>query len=119
MGQALDYAARRLAERETSGTLCFQPLLLETRATRLLAVNTLGYLDIRVTQSVLLNFWLMPSRSIWPECHGANSRKTPLLVESAGSETPQVVARFPGQIGMRVCTCEICHRPAYACVHRG
>jgi hypothetical protein len=42
-----------------------------------------------------------------------------LLFESAGAETPQVVARIPGQIGMRVCTCEICHRPAYACVHWG
>lgn len=47
------------------------------------------------------------------------SETAPLLVESVGSETPQVVASFPGQIGMRVCTCEICHRPAYACVHRG
>src|SRR6478672_6676687 len=45
--------------------------------------------------------------------------RIPLSLKSAGSETPQVVARIPGQIGMRVCTCEICHRPTYACLHWG
>src|SRR5215472_19254080 len=59
--------------------------------------------------------------ALWPACTArcGSSETTPLLVESAGSETPQVVTSFPGQIGMRVCTCEICHRRAYACVHWG
>src|SRR6476661_4318254 len=92
---------------------------------------------------------LAPSRSIWLECMVRklgkrrpdtgvpNMRRVAhfgveacpvsarwgmdnaLSLESAGAETPQVVARIPGQIGMRVCTCEICHRPTYACVHWG
>src|SRR5437868_224988 len=57
--------------------------------------------------------------ALWLEMHGAEALTIALSLESAGSETPQVVARIPGQIGMRVCTCEICHRPAYACVHWG
>src|SRR5215467_1153885 len=43
---------------------------------------------------------------------------TPLLVESAGSESLRVVANIRGQISLWVCTC-ICHRRAYASLHRG
>src|SRR5271156_2262610 len=47
-------------------------------------------------------------------------RKRPLTLESAGSESLQrVVASIRGQKGMRVCTCEICHRGAYASVCGG
>src|ERR1700691_3667010 len=43
-----------------------------------------------------------------------------LLLESAGSESLQrVVASIRGQNGMRVCTCEICHRGSYASVYGG
>ena len=81
------------------------------------AVNILGHVDIRVTQNGRTTSGLAPLRSIWLECMVRKLRKYPLSLESAGAETPQVVARIPGQIGMRVCTCEICHRPTYACVH--
>src|SRR5712692_3157966 len=63
---------------------------------------------------------LAPSRSIWLECMVRKLRKYPLLVESAESESLQkLFANIPGQIGFRVRTFDICHRRAYACVHRG
>lgn len=44
----------------------------------------------------------------------------PLSLESAGSESlRRVVASIRGQNGMRVCTCEICHRGADASVYGG
>jgi hypothetical protein len=57
--------------------------------------------------------------------HGAEdgaeaSKKYPLLLESAESRSPQkLFANIRRQIGFRVCTCDVCHRRAYACVHRG
>jgi len=46
--------------------------------------------------------------------------RIPLPSEWAESESLQkLFANIRGQIGMRVCTCEICHRPTYACVHWG
>jgi hypothetical protein len=46
--------------------------------------------------------------------------KTLLFLESAGCESLQrVVASIRGQYGMRVCTCEICHRGAYPFVYGG
>src|SRR6266702_4818859 len=63
---------------------------------------------------------LAPSRRIWLECMVRKFRKYPLLLESAESESLQkLFANIRGQIGFRLCTCDICHRRAYACVHRG
>jgi hypothetical protein len=106
-----------------------------------LAVNNLGHVDIRVTHVVphmlsrtccpglspaLLRpcSGLAPSRSIGLECIVRKTvrklRKDPLLLESAESGSPQkLFANIRGQIGFRVCTYDVCHRRAYACVHRG
>src|SRR5580700_2667270 len=63
---------------------------------------------------------LAPSRSVCLESTARKLRKCPLTLESAGSEFLQrVVASIRGQNGMRVCTCEICHRGAYASVYGG
>src|SRR6266699_2890365 len=63
---------------------------------------------------------LAPSRRIWLECMVRKLRKYPLSLESAESESLQkLFANIRGQSGFRVCTYEICHRRAYACVHRG
>src|SRR5271163_1287162 len=63
---------------------------------------------------------LAPSRSVCLEYTARKFRKCPLTPESAGSESLQrVVASIRGQNGMRVCTCEICHRGAYASVCGG
>src|SRR6266567_866068 len=63
---------------------------------------------------------LAPSRSIWLECMVRKPRKYPLSIESAEPESLQkLFANTRGQIGFRECTCDICHRRAYACVHRG
>ena len=85
-----------------------------------LAVNNLGHAAKRVTHVVprKVRPCAFAIARGWTACCGG-SENTSLLVESAGSETPQVVARFSGQIGMRMCTCEICHRPAYPRIHRG
>src|SRR5260370_30979769 len=62
---------------------------------------------------------LAPSRNIWLECMVRKLRKYPLSLESAESESLQnLFANIRGQIGFRVRTCDICHRRAYACVHR-
>jgi hypothetical protein len=43
-----------------------------------------------------------------------------LSPELAESESVQkLIANLPRQIGFRVCTCDVCHRPAYALVYRG
>src|SRR5580700_36397 len=58
---------------------------------------------------------LAPSRSVCLESTARKLRKCPLTLESPESESLQrVVASIRGQNGMRVCTCEICHRSAYA-----
>src|SRR5580700_5182143 len=63
---------------------------------------------------------LAPSRSVCLESTARKLRKCPLTLESAGSESLQrVVASIRGQNGMRVCTCEICHRGADASVYGG
>src|SRR6266567_2401406 len=63
---------------------------------------------------------LAPSRSIWLECMVRKLRKYPLSLESAESESLQkLFANIRGQIGFRVCTCDLCNRRAYACVYRG
>ena len=81
-------------------------------------LNILGHVDIRVTHVVphsLRRCALTQHRAGNAWC--GSSEDSPLLVESAGSESPRkVVASIRGQIGMRVCTCEICHRRAYAFV---
>src|SRR5882724_1204553 len=62
---------------------------------------------------------LAPSRSIWLECMVRKLRKYSLSLESADSESlKKLFANIRGQSDLRVCTCEICHRRAYACVHR-
>src|SRR5262250_1720088 len=43
-----------------------------------------------------------------------------LSAESAESESLQkLLANIRGQIGFRVCTCDLCNRRGYACVYRG
>src|SRR5260370_13998436 len=62
---------------------------------------------------------LAPSRSLWLECRVRKLRKYPLLPESAESESLQkLFANIRGRIGFRVCTYDVCHRRAYAFVHR-
>ena len=69
----------------------------------------MGYANIDVTQNV--PYIIYTARKL---------RKYPLTLKSAGSESLQrVVASIRGQNGMRVCTCEICHRGAYASVYGG
>jgi hypothetical protein len=102
------------------GAQVFSFSIPETRASSPLAVNILGHVDIRVTPFVPHNLRPCGLAQHMAGMHGAEGPKMlPLLVESAGSESPQTVASIRGQIGMRVCTCEICHRRAYASVHRG
>src|SRR5208282_713525 len=83
-----------------------------------LTVDILGHANIDVTQNVPNN--LRPSAF---EEHKTGMRKLPkcpLTLESAGSESLQkVAANVPVQNGLRVCTCEIGHRGAYAFVDRG
>jgi len=44
----------------------------------------------------------------------------PLLVESAASESLQkLFASICGQIGVRVCRCDVCNRPAFSLLHWG
>src|SRR5216684_53035 len=63
---------------------------------------------------------LAPSRSIWLEWAVRKLPKYSLSLESAGAESLQkLFANIRGQIGFRVCTYDVCHRRAYACVHRG
>src|ERR1700691_3190144 len=63
---------------------------------------------------------LAPSRSVCLEYTARKLRKCPLTLEPAGSESLQsVVASIRGQNGMRVCTCEICHRGADASLYGG
>src|SRR5260370_18629126 len=63
---------------------------------------------------------LAPSRSIWLEWAVRKLRKYPLSLESAGAESRhKLFANIRGQSGFRVCTYDVCHRRAYACVHRG
>src|SRR5713226_6221852 len=62
---------------------------------------------------------LVPSRNIWLECIVRKPRKYPLLLESAVAESLQkLFANIRGRIGFRLCTYDVCHRRAYACVHR-
>src|SRR5215469_5008416 len=61
---------------------------------------------------------LAPSRSM-ARMHGAEAPKVPLPCESAESESLQkLFANIRGQIGFRVCTCDVRNRLAYACVYR-
>src|SRR5215469_14717087 len=60
---------------------------------------------------------LAPSRSIWLECVVRKLRKSPLSVDSESLQKLFVNTR--GQTGMRVCTCDVRNRRAYACVYRG
>src|ERR1700683_1265465 len=64
---------------------------------------------------------LEPSRSACPEYTARRLRKCPLTLESAGSDSLQrVIASIRGQNGLRVCTCEICHRgPLHAALFGG
>src|ERR1700691_2789693 len=56
---------------------------------------------------------LAPSRSACLEYTARKLRKCPLTLQSAESESLQrVVAGIRGQNGLRVWTCEICHRGA-------
>ena len=83
-----------------------------------LAVNILGHVNIDVTQSVPDN--LRPCAFARHMTGTRKLRKYPLSLGSIGSESLQkVVASIRVQIGMRVCTCEICHRGAYSFVCRG
>src|SRR5258708_39797888 len=60
------------------------------------------------------------SCSIWLECMVRKPRKYPLSLELAESESlHKLLANIRGRIGFRVCTYDVCHRRAYACVHRG
>src|SRR6185437_9712924 len=62
---------------------------------------------------------LVTSRSISLECIGAKAPKIPLSLQSAEPESLQkLVANIRGQIGMRMCTCDVRNRRAYACVCR-
>src|ERR1700733_2738528 len=65
----------------------------------------------------------MLSRTIFGPAPSRNTaairklRKPPLLRQPARCESLRVVvASIRGQNGMRVCTCEICHRETYASV---
>src|SRR5579859_976035 len=61
-----------------------------------------------------------PSRSIWLECMVRKLRKYPLLVESAACESLQkLFACICGQIGFRVCRCDIRNRLVYSFVYGG
>src|SRR5882757_767560 len=81
-------------------------------------VNNLGHGDICVTHVVPHN--LRPCASATSSWMVRKLRTSPLSLESAGSETRQMVAaNIRGQIGFRVRTCEICHRPADPFVYRG
>src|SRR6202167_1849819 len=64
---------------------------------------------------------LEPSRSACLEYTARRLRKCPLTLESAGSDSLQrVIASIRGQNGLRVCTCEICHRgPLHASLFGG
>src|SRR5580704_10127843 len=81
----------------------------------------LGHVDLCVTQNV--PYIIRPCAFVqrkWLECTARKLRKCPLTLESAGSQSLQrVVASVRGQNGLRVCTCEICHRGAYASVCGG
>src|SRR5215470_3209565 len=60
---------------------------------------------------------LAPRRSIWLECMVRKLRKYPLLLESESPQKLSVNTR--GQIGMRVCTCDVRNGRAYACIYGG
>src|SRR5258708_31189212 len=61
-----------------------------------------------------------PSRGIGLECRVRKLRKSPLLLESAESESLQnLFANIRGQSDFRLCKCDVCNRRAYACVYRG
>src|SRR5712692_4776140 len=63
---------------------------------------------------------LAPSRSLGLECRVWKLRKYPLSLQSAGADSLQkLFANIRRRIGFRVCTYDVCHRRAYACVHRG
>src|SRR6266436_238053 len=63
---------------------------------------------------------LAPSRSIWLECMVRKLRKYPLSLESAESESLQkLFANIRGQIGFRVCGCDIRNRLVYSFVYGG
>src|ERR1700723_1117538 len=56
---------------------------------------------------------LAPSRGVFLEYSARKLRKYPLTLESTRSDFLQrMVASIPGQNGLRVCACQICHRGA-------
>src|SRR5580700_2580649 len=65
------------------------------------------------------NYGLATSRSTWLECMVRKLRKHVLSIESAEYESPQkLFVNIRGQIGFRVCRCDVCNRPVYSLVYR-
>src|SRR5215472_14802377 len=91
--------------------------IAETRATSPLAGNILGHVNIRVTHVVPHTLRPRAFAHHVAGMHGAEAPKVPLPRESAESESVQeLFANIRGQIGFRVCPCNVRNRRAYTCV---
>src|ERR1700693_1519150 len=61
-------------------------------------------------------------REIDPSIANAHTREKRILLSAESDESESLQMRFAsirGQIGFRVCTCDLCNRPAYALPYRG
>src|ERR1700693_1830485 len=61
-------------------------------------------------------------REIDPSIANAHTRGKRILLSAESDESESLQMRFAsirGQIGFRVCTCDLCNRPAYALPYRG